>query len=74
MFISTLTEMTRAVNEVALSAEQGKDILEGLSFSPDSLPTTLRYLGIGMAGIFVALIVIYIVSIILQKVFPEKKK
>lgn len=46
------------------------DILEGVRFTTENLPTALKYMGIGMGSIFIALLIIYAFSLLLQKVFP----
>ena len=48
------------------------DIMEGLGFTTENLYTTLKWTAIGMAGIFTALLVIYLFILILQKAFPNR--
>lgn len=43
-----------------------------MEFSPVNFITNLRYMGLGMAAIFVIIVVIIAVTVILNKVFAEK--
>lgn len=44
-----------------------------LEFTIELLPDALQIMVLGMAGIFIALFIIYLASIGLQKIFPDKK-
>lgn len=45
----------------------------GIQFTTELLPYALHIMVQGMVGIFIALFIIYLASIGLQKLFPEKK-
>lgn len=47
--------------------------LGNLKFTTEHLSESLKIMAIGMGGIFAALIIIYIFSVVLQKIFPQKK-
>lgn len=49
------------------------DILGDLRYAPETLKETLPKMAFGMGGIFLALLVIYIFSLLLQVVFPVEK-
>lgn len=56
-------------NILMLAADN--EMFEGVRFTTELLPEALRFMVIGMAGIFVALFIIYLACIGLQKLFPE---
>jgi len=43
-------------------------------FTTELLPHALEMMIMGMAGIFTALFIIYLASVSLQKLFPEKQE
>lgn len=45
-----------------------------ISFTTELLSEALSMMVMGMAGIFAALFIIYLASVGLQKLFPEKKE
>lgn len=44
-----------------------------LKFTTEHIMESLKIMAIGMGGIFAALLIIYLASVALQKIFPEKK-
>lgn len=45
-----------------------------INFTVELLPVALQMMVMGMAGIFTALFIIYLASVGLQKLFPEKQE
>lgn len=45
-----------------------------LTFTLRDLGDALKVMGLGMGGIFIALIVLYLISLLLLKLFPDKPK
>lgn len=45
-----------------------------MNFDTQVIMQALEIMVIGMSGIFAALFIIYLVSVVLLKVFPENKK
>lgn len=58
------------LNAASAAAETGMK----LSFSPDAFLKTLPMMGKGMLGIFVVIVVIYLVILLFNKVFKPRKK
>jgi len=66
--------LQNAMQLAATVADTAAEDFFNFQFTPESLKETLPLLGIGMGGIFIALLVIYLFSLLLQKALPEKKK
>ena len=50
------------------------DIFENLQFEPMSFVENLKYMGLGMLGIFVVIGIIVCVTVLLNKVLAPKQK
>lgn len=61
------------LKSIIFAASGQSGFLGNIKFTTENLMESLRVMAIGMGGIFAALLIIYIASVIVQKIFPQKK-